>query len=93
MNSPVIPLVASSVLSAPLPGWVLPWGREPDALTAALTAGIALKSREDLVRSQSVWDGCWRARGPQMRRHRGPADGTQRGRGDAARCACAHRRR
>jgi len=62
MDSPVTPLVASSVLPAALPGWTLPRGREPDALAAAFAAGIALKSLDDLVRSTPVWAGCWRSR-------------------------------
>ena len=51
MDSPVTPLVASSVLPAALPGWTLSRGREPDELAAAFAAGIALKSLDDLVRS------------------------------------------
>jgi len=62
MDSPVPPLVASPVLAAALPGWALPRGREPDALTAAFAAGITLKSLDDLVRSEPVWAGCWRSR-------------------------------
>lgn len=58
MDSPVTPLVASSVLPAALPGWSLPRGREPDELAA----GIALKFLDDLVRSAPVWAGCWRSR-------------------------------
>ncbi len=62
MDSPVTPLVASPVLPAALPGWILPRGREPDALAAAFAAGIALKSLDDLVRSTPVWAACWRSR-------------------------------
>lgn len=62
MDSPVTPLVASPVFPAALPGWILPRGREPDAIAAAFAAGIALKSLDDLVRSAPVWAGCWRAR-------------------------------
>jgi len=62
MDSPVTPLVASPVFPAALPGWTLPRGREPDDLAAAFAAGIALKSLDDLVRSEPVWAGCWRAR-------------------------------
>jgi len=58
MDSPVTSLVASPMLSATLPGWVLPRGREPDELAAAFAAGIALKSLDDLVRSTPVWAGC-----------------------------------
>ena len=42
MESPVTPLVASSVLPAALPGWTLSRGREPDELAAAFAAGITL---------------------------------------------------
>ncbi|MCQ4634022.1 DUF1403 family protein [Shinella sp. CPCC 100929] len=62
MDSPITPLAAAPVLSTALPGWTLPRGREPDELTAAFAAGIALKSLDDLVRSAPVWAGCWRAR-------------------------------
>ncbi len=62
MDSPVTPLVASSVLPAALPSWALSRGREPDDLGSAFAAGIALKSLDDLVRSAPVWVGCWRSR-------------------------------
>lgn len=57
IDSPVIPLFSSPVLSAVLPGWSLPRGREPDEDTA----GIALKTLDDLVRSTPVSADCWRA--------------------------------
>lgn len=62
MDSLVPPLVSSPVLSTALPGWTLPRGREPDAVAAAFAAGIALKTLDDLVRSEPAWAGCWRAR-------------------------------
>lgn len=62
MDSPVTPLVALPVLPAALPGWTLPRSREPDDLSAAFAAGIALKSLDDLVRSAPSWGGCWRSR-------------------------------
>ncbi|MGX5721444.1 DUF1403 family protein [Shinella zoogloeoides] len=62
MDSPVNPPISCFALTAALPGWALPRGREPDALAAAFAAGIALKSLDDLVRSAPVWVGCWRAR-------------------------------
>ena len=62
MDSPVTPLVSSPVLPPALPGWALPRSREPDEVSAAFAAGIALKSLDDLVRSAPVWAGCWRAR-------------------------------
>ncbi|MFC6447958.1 DUF1403 family protein [Shinella zoogloeoides] len=45
-----------------IPGWALPRGREPENLDAAFSAGIALKSLDDLVRAAPIWAGCWRAR-------------------------------
>lgn len=62
MDSPVTPLVSAPALTAALPGWTLPRGREPDVLAAAFSAGIALKSLDDLVRSTPIWAGCWRSR-------------------------------
>ncbi|WP_411969690.1 DUF1403 family protein [Rhizobium sp. 3T7] len=54
----------SGLASAPahLPGWALPRGRSPSEADAAFAAGIALKSLDDLVGSDPVWAGCWRAR-------------------------------
>ena len=62
MDSPVASPVSSGALPALLPGWTLPRGREPDETAAAFAAGIALKSLDDLVRSEPVWAGCWRSR-------------------------------
>ncbi|WP_430441085.1 DUF1403 family protein [Shinella sp.] len=62
MDSPATPLVASPMFPPALPGWTLPRGREPDAVTAAFAAGIALKSLDDLVRSAPIWASCWRSR-------------------------------
>lgn len=45
-----------------LPAWASPRGRELTEADAAFAAGIALKSLDDLVRSEPVWAGCWRAR-------------------------------
>ncbi|TFE92852.1 hypothetical protein B5M44_25790 [Shinella sumterensis] len=45
-----------------LPAWASPRGRELTEVDAAFAAGIALKSLDDLVRSQPDWAGCWRAR-------------------------------
>jgi hypothetical protein len=44
------------------PRWTVPRGRSPNDLDAAVAAGIALKSLDDLVRAAPVWVGCWRAR-------------------------------
>ena len=62
MDSPVASPASSLVLPAALPGWTLPRGREPDEVSAAFAAGIALKSLDDLVRSAPIWAGCWRSR-------------------------------
>lgn len=51
--------------SSHLPGWALPRGRDLSNVSegdAAFAAGIALKSLDDLVRSEPAWAGCWRSR-------------------------------
>ncbi|WP_180903546.1 DUF1403 family protein [Martelella soudanensis] len=48
--------------TAPLPGWARPRGGDVTEADAAFSAGIALKSIDDLVRSEPVWGGCWRER-------------------------------
>ncbi|MAU22101.1 MAG: hypothetical protein CMH13_16515 [Martelella sp.] len=48
-----------------LPSWAFSRDREPGdhgEVDAAFAAGIALKSLDDLVRSEPAWAGCWRAR-------------------------------
>ena len=45
-----------------IPGWALARGRETGDVEAAFAAGIALKTLDDLVRSEPVWAGCWRSR-------------------------------
>jgi len=62
MDSPADPPASPLTRPAALPGWTLPRRREPDDLGAAFAAGIALKSFDDLVRSEPVWAGCWRSR-------------------------------
>jgi len=61
MDSRTSMLPAAMPTMPQLPGWALPHGREPDELTAAFEAGIALKSLDDFVRSAPAWVGCWRA--------------------------------
>ena len=59
-----LPLGPSSLpvhLSA-LPDWAHLNGRDVTEADAAFAAGIALKSLDDLVRSDPVWAGCWRSR-------------------------------
>jgi len=62
MDSHVASPVSAPTFTAALPGWALPRGREPDEVSAAFAAGIALKSLNDLVRSAPAWAGCWRSR-------------------------------
>ncbi len=55
------------VASTTVPGFVLPsWSGSARPVEtegdAAFSAGIALKTLDDLVRSEPVWVGCWRAR-------------------------------
>ncbi|MCY0096975.1 DUF1403 family protein [Hoeflea ulvae] len=45
-----------------LPGWAASRGRDHNQADAAFSAGIALKTLDDLVRSDPVWAGCWRSR-------------------------------
>lgn len=45
-----------------LPSWGMPRHQKGCELDAAFSAGIALKSLDDFVRTQAVWAGCWRAR-------------------------------
>ncbi|UPA26729.1 DUF1403 family protein (plasmid) [Shinella oryzae] len=62
MDLPVAAPVAAPTFIAALPGWALPRGREPDALAATISAGITLKSLDDMARSTPAWAGCWRSR-------------------------------
>ncbi len=45
-----------------VPGWALPRGRDLNETDAAFSAGIALKSLDDLIRADPPWLGCWRDR-------------------------------
>ena len=62
MDSLANPAASISLPPAQLPGWALPRRRELTVADAASAAGIALKSLDDLVRSQPAWADCWRAR-------------------------------
>ncbi|WP_107676127.1 DUF1403 family protein [Agrobacterium sp. LAD9] len=42
--------------------WTLPRGRDVSESDAAFAAGIALKSLDDLIRTDPHWIGCWRDR-------------------------------
>lgn len=48
--------------STRLPGRALPRGRDISESDVAFTAGIALKSLDDLIRADPPWLGCWRDR-------------------------------
>ncbi|SON58509.1 hypothetical protein HDIA_P0100 (plasmid) [Hartmannibacter diazotrophicus] len=54
--------ILTSAEPALLPGWLLPRGKNLSHTDAAFAAGIALKSLDDLVRSDPAWAGCWRSR-------------------------------
>lgn len=45
-----------------LPGWASSRGRDISESDAAFAAGIALKSLDDLIRTNPPWLGCWRDR-------------------------------
>lgn len=62
MDSLAAAAVSASVVPGPLPSWASPRGRDLTEVDAAFAAGIALKSLDDLVRSEPIWAGCWRAR-------------------------------
>ena len=62
MDSHAVAPAWTTVPPANLPAWALPRGRELTEVDAAFAAGIALKSLDDLVCTEPVWAGCWRAR-------------------------------
>ena len=62
MDSLTVASARTTLLPAKLPDWALSRGRELTETDAAFAAGIALKSLDDLVRSEPAWAGCWRAR-------------------------------
>ncbi|WP_457578131.1 DUF1403 family protein [Ensifer adhaerens] len=55
--APVSPTTVPS-----LPAWASARGQDSGEADAAFTAGIALKSLDDLVRCEPAWAGCWRQR-------------------------------
>ncbi|WP_018240681.1 DUF1403 family protein [Ensifer sp. BR816] len=59
LRSPLATPIASAAVP-PLPAWADARGR--DLSEAAFAAGIALKSLDDLVRTEPAWAGCWRQR-------------------------------
>ena len=62
MDSITSSFSATSTWTGYLPSWALARGRDIDELDAAFAAGIALKSLDDLIRSDTPWIGCWRDR-------------------------------
>ena len=64
MDSLATPHARTAATTAPLPDWSRPRGPEVSEADAAFSAGIALKSLDDLVRAEPAWAGCWRERQP-----------------------------
>ncbi len=62
MDSYAAPHAATATPTGPLPAWTRPRGPDVSEADAAFSAGIALKSLDDLVRAKPIWAGCWRAR-------------------------------
>lgn len=62
MDSPTPITEPISIWSSRLPDWAVWRGRDVSEADAAFTAGISLKSLDDLVRSDPPWLGCWRDR-------------------------------
>ena len=62
MDSPIrLPLIMPFQPAA-LPAWTIARAQDLSEADAAFAAGIALKSLDDLVRSEPAWAGCWRQR-------------------------------
>lgn len=64
MDSITTAHISSPTWSAHLPGWALARDRDRDIdeRDAVFAAGIALKSLDDLIRTDPPWLGCWRDR-------------------------------
>ncbi|SES42651.1 DUF1403 family protein [Rhizobium sp. NFR03] len=62
MDSRIIPTGSSPAQSFVLPAWTALLRSAGTESDAAFSAGIALKTLDDLVRTEPVWSGCWRAR-------------------------------
>lgn len=62
MDSITTAQIPSSTWSAHLPSWAMARGRDIDERDAVFSAGIALKSLDDLIRADPPWMGCWRDR-------------------------------
>ncbi|MFB9950617.1 DUF1403 family protein [Rhizobium puerariae] len=62
MDSPVTPSPMPLTWTPRQPEWAATRGRDFAEADASFAGGIALKSLDDLVRSDPVWAGCWRSR-------------------------------
>lgn len=62
MDSYATPHTRIATPTGPLPGWTRPCGQDVSEADASFSAGITLKSLDDLVRAEPAWAGCWRAR-------------------------------
>lgn len=62
MDSRVPPSLTVPTWPSRVPDWAVARGRYLTDVDAAFAAGIALKTLDDLVRSDPVWAGCWRLR-------------------------------
>ena len=62
MDSSSAPAFPTSAPPALLPAWTIPLRRDITEADAAFSAGIALKSLDDLIRVEPPWLGCWRER-------------------------------
>lgn len=62
MDSFVTPSPMTLIWPPRLPEWAVTRGRDLPEADAAFAAGIALKTLDDLVRSEPNWAGCWRSR-------------------------------
>lgn len=62
MESLALSATTAPAWSPRMPAWALPRGRDINEPDAAFSAGIALKSLDDLIRAEPSWLGCWRDR-------------------------------
>lgn len=60
-RSPLIAPIPPAAVP-PLPAWATARAQDNGEADAAFATGIALKSLDDLVRSEPAWAGCWRQR-------------------------------
>ncbi|WP_417419190.1 DUF1403 family protein [Hoeflea sp.] len=62
MESDLFTSKAPAACLPQIPGWALARRSDLTEVDAAFAAGIALKSLDDLIRSEPAWAGCWRSR-------------------------------